>query len=164
MMSASTFWRTVISGFTATFVMAMISFFQGGLGLPVVDVGHIMKEAFNQVHVNEPYSILWGNVAYFIVGIMLALIWVSLLMERIPGKWWLQGIIYGLAISFVAGLIVAPLAALAAGDSVGIFYFDTWFMRELIIAGLTMHLGYGFVLSLCLKIAGVHGLKTLEDK
>lgn len=159
MMSASIFWRTVVSGFIATFVMAMISFFQGGLGLPVVDVGHIMKEGFNQVHVDTPYSIMWGNVAYFIVGILLALFWVAVLIQRVPGRWWIHGIGYGLAISFVAGLIVAPLAALAAGDSVGVFYYDTWFMRELIIAGLTMHLGYGLVLSFCLKVAGVKGLE-----
>ncbi|MCH8569704.1 MAG: hypothetical protein LAT67_15630 [Balneolales bacterium] len=163
MMSTSAFLRTLVSGFIATFIMVMISFFQGGLGLPVVDVGHIMKEGFNQVHVGEPYSIIWGNVAYCIVGILLALIWVTMLMERVPGKWWLQGIIYGLSISFIAGLIVAPLAALAAGDSIGIFYFDTWFIRELIIAGLNMHLGYGLVLTLCLKFAGVKGMKTVAE-
>lgn len=142
--------------------MAMISFFQGGLGLPVVDVGHIIKEAFNNVHINDPYTILWGNVAYFIVGILLALIWVALLMKRVPLSWWMQGLLYGFAISFIAGLIVSPLAALAAGDSVGVFYFDTWIMPELIIAGLTMHLAYGFVLALCLKIAGVKGLDLKE--
>jgi len=162
MISSATFWRTVISGFIATFVMAMISFLQGGLSLPVVDVGHIMKEAFNHVHEGAPYSILWGNAAYFIVGILLALIWVVFLQTRIPGNWLVQGVIYGISISIVAGLAVAPLAALAAGESIGIFYFDTWFQMQLIIAGLTMHLGYGLVLMLCLKYAGVKGIEPAE--
>ena len=50
MFSANTFIRTVISGFIATFVMAMTAFIQGGLGLPVVDIGHIITGTFNQVH------------------------------------------------------------------------------------------------------------------
>lgn len=158
MMSSKTFWRTVISGFIATFVMAMIAFLQGGIGLPTIDVGHILKESFNQVHTGSPYSILLGNIAYFIVGIILALIWVVFLQTRMPGNWLVQGLIYGIIISLLAGLIVAPLAGLAAGDSFGIFYTDTWIPGRILIAGLTMHIGYGISLSLCLKYAGIKGL------
>lgn len=155
MISSKTFWQTVISGFIATFVMAMIAFLQGGLNLPVIDVGHILKEGFNHVHSGDPYSILWGNVAYFIVGILLALIWVAFFHARVPGSWLVKGFIYGLFISLIAGLVVSPLAARAAGDTIGIFYTDTWFPGKIMLAGVIMHLGYGFVLMLCLKVAGV---------
>lgn len=158
MMSTNTFWRTVISGFIATFVMTMISFLQGGLGLPVVDVGHIITGSFNDVHVAEPYNIFWGNLAYYIVGVLLALIWVVFLHNRLPGNWFLKGLIYGLIISVVAGLIVSPLVSLAAGDWFGIFYLDTWTPGLILLAGLIMHLGYGIVLLLCLKYAGVNGI------
>jgi hypothetical protein len=160
MMNSGTFWRTVISGFIATFTMAMIAFLQGGIGLPTIDVGHILKQSFNQVHVTEPYTLLWGNTAYFIVGILLALIWVVFLQKRIPGNWLIQGLIYGLLISIVAGLIVAPIVSLAAGDSFGIFYTDTWIPGRVMIAGLIMHLGYGIILTLCLKYAGVNGIEV----
>lgn len=158
MIKSDTFWRTVVSGLIATFVMAMISFLQGGLGLPTIDVGHILKESFNHVHTDAPYTILWGNIAYFIVGVLLALIWVVFLQKRMPGNWLVQGVIYGIIISLVAGLIVAPLASLAAGDPFGIFYMDTWIPGRILIAGLTMHIGYGIVLTLCLKYAGVYGI------
>lgn len=158
-MSSSIFWRTVISGFIATFVMAMISFLQGGLGLPTIDVGHILKESFNNVHVDAPYTILWGNVAYFIVGILLALFWVAFLQKWLPGNWVVQGFLYGILISLVAGLIVAPLASLAAGDPFGIFYTDTWIPGRILIAGLTMHIGYGLILTMCLKQSGVMGVE-----
>lgn len=158
MMKSDTFWRTVISGLIATFVMAMISFLQGGIGLPTIDVGHILKESFNHVHSGTPYTILWGNIAYFIVGVLLALIWVVFLQKRIPGNWLVQGLIYGIVISLIAGLVVAPLASLAAGDPFGIFYMDTWIPGRILIAGLTMHLGYGIVLNMCLKYAGVYGI------
>ncbi len=158
MISSSTFWRTVISGIFATFVMAMIAFLQGGFGLPTIDVGHILKQSFNFVHVNEPYSIGWGNVAYFVVGIKLALIWVVFLQQRVPGNWLVQGIIYGVLISLVAGLIVGPLASRAAGDDFGLFYANTWVPGLMMLAGIIMHIGYGLTLSLCLKYAGVRGI------
>ena len=52
---------------------------------------------------------------------MLTLIWVAFLHNRIPGNWFLKGLIYGVIISFVAGALVSPLATLAGGDSVGLF-------------------------------------------
>ncbi len=157
MLSSGTFWRTVISGFIATFVMSMVAFIQGGIGLPVVDIGHIIVGSFNEVHVDEPYDILWGNVAYFMGGILLALLWVVFLMEKVPGGWFLQGLLYGVMISVVSGLILSPLVSLAAGDWFGFFYLDTWVPGLLILAGLIMHLTYGIVLMLCLKYAGVRG-------
>ncbi len=160
MISSGTFWRTVISGFIATFVMSMIAFIQGGIGLPVVDIGHIIVGSFNEVHVDEPYDILWGNTAFFMGGILLALIWVVFLMGRIPGNWFVQGLVYGLVISVVSGLILSPLVSLAAGDWFGFFYLDTWVPGLLILAGLIMHIGYGIVLTLCLKYAGVKGLDS----
>ncbi len=159
-MSSSTFLRTVVCGTLATFAMAMTAFLQGGVGLPIIDVGHILKTSFNYVHVDEPYSIVWGNLAYFVVGIKLALIWVVFLQERIPGNWLVQGVIYGFIISLVAGLIVAPLASRAAGEPFGIFYTETWVPGLIMMAGISMHIVYGFVLSLCLKVAGVRGIKS----
>lgn len=157
-MTSNTFIRTVIAGFLATFVMTIISFLQGGLGLPVIDVGHILTETFNNVHVGEPYSIFWGNLAYNVIGIILALTWVAFLHSWIPGNWFLKGIIYGVIISFVAGALVSPLAMLAGGDSVGLFYYKTWIPFRILLAGLNMHVAYGLVLLLSLKVAGVKGL------
>lgn len=154
-MSSQIFWRTVISGFIATFVMAIIAFLQGGLHLPVIDVGHILRSAFNHVHAGEPYSILWGNIAYFIVGILLALIWVAFFQQRTSFNWLINGLMYGLLISLIAGLVVSPLAARAAGDSIGIFYSDTWFPGKILIAGMIIHLAYGLTLMLCLKVANI---------
>lgn len=155
MMSSNTFWRTVFSGLVATFVMTMVAFLQGGFGLPVIDVGYLLKESFNAMHPTDPYTIFWGNAAYNIGGVLLALFWISFLAKYIPGNWFLQGVIYGVCVSIFAGLIVSPLVSRAAGEPFGIFYFDTWTPWLFIFAGLTMHLAYGIVLMLCLKVAGV---------
>lgn len=157
-MSSRVFWRTVICGFLATFTMMMIAFIQAGLGLPTLDIGHFLKESFNHAHQVGPYSILWGNIAFYIIGILLALIWVVFLQRRIPGNWLIQGLIYGVIISVIAGLIVSPLLSLSAGEPFGLFYFNTWIPGLLILSGLIMHLGYGLILCLCLKYAGVNGI------
>jgi len=162
MMSSSTFWRTVICGLIATFVMTMFSFLQAGIGLPAIDLGHILKESFNYVHADEPYSLIWGNAAYNVGGVLMALIWVSFLQNRIPGNWIIQGIVYGITISIVVGLIIAPIVSLAAGDSFGIFYMDTWAPGLILLSGLVMHIGYGISLALCLKVAGVNGLDIAQ--
>jgi hypothetical protein len=162
MMSSSIFWRTVICGFIATFIMTMLSFIQAGIGLPAIDLGHILKESFNFVHAAEPYTLIWGNAAYNVGGVLMALIWVSFLQNRIPGNWFISGAIYGIIISIVAGLIIAPVVSLAAGDSFGIFYTDTWAPGLILLSGLVMHLGYGITLALSLKVAGVNGLDIAE--
>lgn len=159
MISSSTFWRVVVSGFIATFIMTMVSFLQGGIGLPTIDIGHIAKESFNNVHGTGTYSILWGNVAYYIGGILMALIWVVFIQTKMPGNWLLHGVLYGIIISLMAGLVIAPLVSLAAGDSFGVFYSDTWVPGKFILAGLIMHISYGFTLMLCLKYAGVFGIE-----
>jgi hypothetical protein len=155
MMNSNTFWRTVISGLIATFVMAMTSFLQGGIGLPAIDIGHILKQTFNYVHGEEVYSLVWGNAAFNIGGILVALIWVAFLQKRIPGNWFVQGIVLGVLITLLAGLVISPLFARAAGETFGIFYLNTWIPGLIILAGIVMHISYGITLTLCLKVAGV---------
>ncbi|TVQ05205.1 MAG: hypothetical protein EA359_03725 [Balneolaceae bacterium] len=158
MISTGTFWRTVISGFIATFIMAMVSFLQGGLGMPTIDITYLIHKTLNYIHGYEFYSIFWSNLAYIIGGILLALSWVVFLQERIPGNWLVHGFIYGIIITLFSGLVLAPLVALAAGDSFGIFYLDTWVPGKILLAAAIMHLSYALTLMLCLKIAGVNGL------
>jgi len=73
-MSSSTFFRTVISGFIATFAMAMIAFLLGGVGFPAIDIGYILTASFNYSLPGDPYHIIFGNLAYNVGGILLALI------------------------------------------------------------------------------------------
>lgn len=159
MISAGTFWRTVISGLIATFIMAMVSFLQGGLGLPTIDIAYLIDQSLNHVHGQEVYSMSWANIAYINGGILMALFWVVFLQKRVPGNWIVQGILYGILISIFSGLIVGPLVSAAAGDSFGLFYMDTWIPGKILLAGVIMHLSYGLSLALSLKVAGVDGIE-----
>lgn len=163
-MDSRIFFRTIISGLIATYVMFLFAFFQGGLGLPVIDIGHFLTESFNYVHDHDPYSIVWGNTAFFVMGILLALIWVTFLHNRFTQNWFFQSLIYAVILSVVAGLLVSPVVALSAGERFGIFYMNTWVPGLIIIAGFTIHFAYSFVLMLCLKIAGVSEMLNRPEK
>ena len=158
-MNSSDFWRIVVSGFIATYTMSLLAFFQGGLGLPVIDVGHFLTESFNFVHEHDPYTIVWGNAAFYVMGIILAFIWVAFLHHRFSKNWMVQALIYGVILSVMAGLLVSPMVSISAGERFGIFYMDTWAPGLILLAGFTMHLAYGFALMLCLKVSGVEGRK-----
>lgn len=156
MIHTSTFWRTIICGFIATFIMSMVAFLAGGFGMPVIDIGHILQQIFNHIHDHNPYTIVWGNAAYYMGGILLALIWVVFLDNHIPDNWFIQGIIYGIIISIVSALIISPVVSLAGGEPFGIFYTDTWFPLLTTLAGLIMHLAYGITLLFSLKYSGIY--------
>jgi len=145
------FWETVTCGFIATFVMSMVSFLLGSIALPVIDIGYILQAIFNHIHQHDPYTIIWGNAAYYIGGILLALIWVAFFQSKIPGNWFVKGVIYGVIISVVAGLFISPVVSLAGGEPFGIFYSGTWYPVLITLAGLIMHLAYGISLLLCLR-------------
>lgn len=155
MSQSHSFWETVFCGFIATFVMSMVSFLMGGFNLPIIDVGYILQEIFNHIHENDPYTIVWGNAAYYFGGILLALFWVTFLQHKIPGHWSVKGILYGIIISVVAGVIISPIVSMAGGEPFGIFYSDTWYPILTTLAGLIMHLAYGISLLLCLEYSEV---------
>lgn len=130
----------------------------------MVDLGHILKESFNTVHVDTPYDLLWGNTAYYVGGVLIALIWVTFLHNRIPGPWYVKGLVYGVIISLVSAIFLSPVVSLAAGEWIGFFYMETWNPGLILLAGLIMHVGYGLVLLLCLKYAGVQGVEPPDER
>lgn len=146
-----TFGATVAAGLVATFVMTMTGFWQAGLGLPAVDVGGMLAGSMNGAHADgQPYGIVAGNLAHFANGVILALIFVALLQERLPGGWILQGLIYAVLTTLAAALVVVPLAAGA-----GIFFTNTPMPGPMTLASTVVHLAYGLSLTLSLDAAGV---------
>lgn len=158
-MSSSIFFRTSISGLIATFAMAMVAFILGGIGFPVIDVGFILTESFNHALPGDPYSIIFGNLAYNVGGALLALSWVAFFQHKVPGNLFIQGLIFGITISILAGLVISPFVSLSAGESFGVFYSNTWVPGKILFAGLFMHLAYAYTLLLCLKVADVKGYR-----
>ncbi len=95
-MSGGRFWRTVVAGLIATYVMVMTGFWQSGLGLAAIDVGAMIAGSMTAAHPDAPYTLGAGNLVHFANGITLALVCVAFLQERVPGNWIVQGLVYAL--------------------------------------------------------------------
>ncbi len=148
--SGKTFWQTVVAGLIATFVMTMTGFWQSGLGLPAMDVGAMLAGNMTSAHPDAPYTLFAGNLMHVATGVLLALIWVVFLQPRIPGNWFVQGIVYAVLTALAAAVSVVPLAAGA-----GIFFSNTPAPLWMLLGDTTAHLAYALTLTLSLKVAGV---------
>ena len=84
-MSGEQFWKTVVAGLIATFVMTMTGFWQTGLGLAAIDVGAMITGSMTAVHPDAPYTFVAGNLVHFANGIVLALLWWRFSKSAFPG-------------------------------------------------------------------------------
>ncbi len=85
-MSGEQFWKTVVAGLIANYVMTMTGFWQSGLGLATIDVGAMIAGSMTAAHPDAPYTLVVGNLVHFANGVILALIWVTFLQKRVPGE------------------------------------------------------------------------------
>ncbi len=153
--SGEQFWKTVVAGLIANYVMTMTGFWQSGLGLAAIDIGAMNTGSMTAAHPDAPYTLVAGNLAHFANGVILALIWVAFLQKRVPGNWIVQGLIYALITQLAAWVIVAPLAFGA-----GFFFTNTPAPGWMMLSTLVVHIAYGLSLTLSLKVAGVRTART----
>ena len=153
--SGERFWKTIIAGMIASYVMTMTGFWQSGLGLEAIDVGAMITRSMTATHPDTPYPLVAGNIAHFANGVILALIWVAFLQQRVPGNWIVQGLVYALLTTLGAWVVVAPLAF-----GVGLFFTNTPAPAQMMLATLVVHVAYGLSLTLSLRLAGVGATRT----
>ncbi len=60
--SRDQFWKTVVAGLVATYVMTVTGFWQSGLGLAAMDVGAMLAGNMTAAHPDMPYSLVAGNL------------------------------------------------------------------------------------------------------
>jgi len=149
-MSPSVFWRTIVTGVVATFVMTMTGFWQHGVGIRPLDFGAILATNMSSAHPGTAYGIFAGNLAHFTNGVLFAFLWVALLRQYVAGSWLVHGLVYGIVLAIVASLIGLPLVA-----DTGVFFTRMPAPGAMLLATAIMHLAYGFALCLSLEVARI---------
>ncbi|MDP6491263.1 MAG: DUF2938 family protein [Kiritimatiellia bacterium] len=144
MLNRETCNNTVAAGFIATFVLTMTGFWQAGIGLPKMDVGAMLAGSMGQAYA-------WGVLAHFIIGIILALMYVQWFRAWLPGPDLLRGLIYGVIACVAAALIVVPLATASTEMPAGVFFSNTDNAGGRIIGCLIMHVLYGISLGIAYR-------------
>lgn len=135
-LSKADFTRAVVAGFIATYVMTMAGNWEVGVGLPEMDLGELLA-------LNMAQSWVWGEIAHFLSGILLALLYACWPYTLLPGPGAIKGLIYGLILAGVAGMIISPLAFPA-----GFMFLKTPNPPIFILAGMMLHALYGITLGL----------------
>lgn len=140
-MTAATFYRATVAGLMATFVMTLTGFWLDGLGLPGLDVGAMIAESTG-------HGWTWGNLAHFVNGALLGLIYVQWVRDRLPGNALVKGVGYGILTTLAAAIVVVPLAAGA-----GVFFSNTPVPGAMVAASTIAHLACGISLEMSYGVA-----------
>lgn len=132
-MKTQSFVRAIGAGLAGTVAMTAFSLMGPLMGMPKMSAP-AMLSGFMGV----PAFVGW--LAHLMIGSVLALLYVYVFVEKLPGKPWVKGALYGLAPWFLLQVMVNPIMG------AGVFALKTEAPMLMIVGSLMGHLVYGAVL------------------
>jgi len=139
-MQTLNFLHAVVAGLAGTAVMTIIMFVAPIMGMPEMNIGKMLGG-----FMGIPEAIGW--IAHFMIGIVLALIYVYVFSSKLLGNGIVRGVIFSLIPWFVQQIMVFPMMG------AGLFASNTPAPMLTVMGSLMGHLVYGAVLG------GVYGTK-----
>jgi len=130
--------RAIAAGLAGTAVMTMVMLMGPLLGMPEMSIGKMLGG-----FMGIPVALGW--IAHFMIGTVLALIYVYGFSSKLPGTPLVRGALYGLIPWFVSQIMVNPMMG------AGIFASNTPTPFMMVTGSLMGHLIYGAV------VGGVYG-------
>ncbi|MCE9624689.1 MAG: hypothetical protein K8R69_04415 [Deltaproteobacteria bacterium] len=120
--------RAMLAGFMATLAMAFLGFLATRMGMPFLNWAKTFGHSTG--------GPMFGYLAFFIVGVVMAVIYVAVFHERLPGSSWKRGLFFSFMMWVATGAALAPLLHLG------------FFMGSLMVAlgTLMTYMLYGGVL------------------
>ena len=128
--------RAVRAGMSGTIAMTALFLLEPLVGLPKIAEGGILSTVMSVSVAHFPVGFAGGWAIHFFVGIVLALLYARLLVQRLPGTPPARGALYGGLVFVVAQLALMPL--------VGAGVFSSGDVQRL-AGSLLGHLAYGGV-------------------
>ena len=140
--------KAVIAGLIGTLVMTILLFMAPLMGMPPMPIGKMLAG-----FMGIPEALGW--LAHFMIGTILALIYVFVFVSRLKGKGFVRGAVYGLFPWFVAQIMVNPMMG------AGIFAANTSSPFLMVMGSLIGHLVYGAVVG---SVYGTeHSYKSIKS-
>ena len=128
--------RATLAGAIGTLVLTALWLVEPSIGLPRIAIGQILSSFMAVSVAHSSVGAIGGWIVHFIVGILLAVIYARILVDRLPGPPAARGAIYGALVFVVAQSLFMPLVGagfFAHGDV------------ELLVGSLLGHIVYGGV-------------------
>lgn len=142
-MQPTDFKKAILAGIAGTIAMTALTYMAPLMGMPEMNIPKMLG-GFMSV------PVIIGWIAHFMIGTILALFYVYVFVNRLPGAPWLKGALYGLLPWFLAQIMVNPMMG------AGVFAANTPAPMLMVIGSLMGHLVYGGVLG------AVYGSSTLK--
>jgi uncharacterized membrane protein YagU involved in acid resistance len=132
-MKSQSFVRALEAGFAGTVAMTAFAFMGPFMGMPKMSAQDMLAG-----FMGVPTIIGW--LAHLMIGSVLALLYVYVVAEKMPGKPWVQGALFGLIPWLLLQVMVNPMMG------AGVFAANTPAPMRMIVGSLMGHLVYGGVL------------------
>ena len=128
-----------IAGFFATYAHLLTAKWVDGVGLPKLDLSAAISElTFADAYDGKPPYLL-GTGVILINGILLALIYATLVAPLLPGSLLVRGLLWGLFLFLVSGCFFAPVI-MKDGFFMSKVHSRAW------VTALIVHLEYGAII------------------
>ena len=142
-MSTYDFWRAVIAGFFATYVMTVAAAWQHAIGIHPHDPAAFMAQSLDPLGSGRGWA--WGSFYHYMNGLALALVYARWIHGRLSFHPLVLANLYGLGLVVVAMGILAPLLA---PEQVGFFALKTDHALNFTLGSILAHAAYGTTLGL----------------
>jgi len=101
--------RAAAAGVIGTVAMTLLFYLEAPLGYPKMSEGGILSTVMSAAVAHFPVGVVGGWIIHFSVGILLALFYAGVVVDRLPGAPALRGASYGAVVFIGAQLVVMPL-------------------------------------------------------
>jgi uncharacterized protein DUF6789 len=94
--------RAMLAGFIGTVAMTFLGFIASRVGVPIFS----WAKAFSGYLGGNP---LFGYFMFFVGGVLLAMVYVGVFHDRLPGHSWKRGLFFAVMMWILTGAALAPL-------------------------------------------------------
>ncbi|MBI3194178.1 MAG: DUF2938 family protein [Ignavibacteriae bacterium] len=127
------FFKAIKAGMAATLAMTLLMIMAPMMGMPEMNIGRMLG-----MFMGISESVGW--IAHFMIGSVLAIIYVYVFSNKLPGGNAVRGILFGLIPWLAAQLMVNPMMG------AGMFASNTPAPVAMVMGSLMGHIVYGAVL------------------
>ncbi len=126
------FGKAVAAGLAGTLAMTMLMLMAPIMGMPDMKIGNMLAEFMG-------IPVVVGWLAHLMIGTILALVYVYVVADKLPGNGLVRGALYGLIPWLASQVMVNPMMG------AGVFASNTASPMMMVVGSLMGHLLYGAV-------------------
>ncbi len=130
--------RAIIAGLVGTAAMTMLTLMAPMMGMPEMNIANMLSN-----FMKLPAVVGW--VAHFMIGVIWAIVFVSVFVGKLPGAPWLKGVLFSLGPWLLMQIMASPMMGM------GVFFSSSSAPMMMVVGSLMGHVVYGAILG------GVYG-------